>query len=328
MKKEMSHIEQSISNWNKHSLEEYKEWLFKQIKTNNGSTIFLKNHIQNFMSKYKNHIGIEENFLYKKLFFINLELKNYKESYNILIKLIKDFGRERKLLRMYGEESEIDPKGGDIPMRQYKSMMINDQNDNESIKKYIYFMKLSMDLNPMRQYKSMMINDQNDNESIKKYIYFMKLSMDLNDKQSINDYIELWNLYLDAYMNDPEAYNELAQVYLMVNEYDKAIFCLEELLLHNQNDYKTLNKIGDIYCSKNNSADAKTAIKFYSRSILINPTPRAFFGIQNCCSIIIKKEKKLDESNQKLMDISKKELTKFYENTNFKDFDVNKIFKV
>jgi tetratricopeptide (TPR) repeat protein len=295
MKKEMSHIEQSISNWNKHSLEEYKDWLFKQIKTNNGSTIFLRNHIQNFMSKYKNHIGIEENFLYKKLFFINLELKNYKESYNILIKLIKDFGRERKLLRMYGEESEIDPKGGDIPMRQYKSMMINDQNDNESIKKYIYF---------------------------------MKLSMDLNDKQTINDYVELWNLYLDAYMNDPEAYNELSQVYLMVNEYDKAIFCLEELLLHTPNDYKVLNKIGDIYCSKNNLADAKTAIKFYSRSILINPTPRAFFGIQNCCSIIVKKEKKLDESTQKLLDISKNELKKLYENTNFKDFDVNKIFKV
>ena len=247
------------------------------------------------MSKYKNHIGIEENFLYKKLFFINLELKNYKESYNILIKLIKDFGRERKLLRMYGEESEIDPKGGDVPMRQYKSMMINDQNDNESIKKYIYF---------------------------------MKLSMDLNDKQTINDYVELWNLYLDAYMNDPEAYNELSQVYLMVNEYDKAIFCLEELLLHTPNDYKVLNKIGDIYCSKNNLADAKTAIKFYSRSILINPTPRAFFGIQNCFSIIVKKEKKLDESTQKLLDISKNELKKLYENTNFKDFDVNKIFKV
>ena len=203
--------------------------------------------------------------------------------------------KERKLLRMYGEESEIDPKGGDIPMRQYKSMMINDQNDNESIKKYIYF---------------------------------MKLSMDLNDKQTINDYVELWNLYLDAYMNDPEAYNELSQVYLMVNEYDKAIFCLEELLLHTPNDYKVLNKIGDIYCSKNNLADAKTAIKFYSRSILINPTPRAFFGIQNCCSIIVKKEKKLDESTQKLLDISKNELKKLYENTNFKDFDVNKIFKV
>ena len=134
---------------------------------------------------------------------------------------------------MYGEESEIDPKGGDIPMRQYKSMMLNDQNDNESMKKYIMF---------------------------------MKLSVDLNNKQTINDYIELWNQYLEAFMNDPDAYNELAQVYLMVNEYDKAAFCLEELLLHNPNDYKVLNKLGDIYASKNNAEDAKMAIKFYSRS--------------------------------------------------------------
>jgi len=295
MKKEMSQIEQSISKWNKHSFEDYKDWLFKQIKSNTESTIFLKNHIENFMSKFKSRIGMEENFLYKKLFFIHLELKEYKQSLDILLKLLKDFGREKKLLRMYGEESEIDPKGGDIPMRQYKSMMINDQNDTESIKKYIYF---------------------------------MKLSIDLNNKQTINDYIELWNLYLDAYMNDPDAYNELAQIYLMVNEYDKAVFCLEELLLHNPNDYKVLNKIGDIYCSKNNAADAKVAIKYYSRSVLINPTPRAFFGIQNCCSLIIQKEKKLDENCQKLLDICKTELTKFYSNTCFKDFDVNKIFKV
>ena len=147
MKKEMSQTEQSISKWNKHSFEEYKDWLFKQIKSNKESTIFLKNHIENFMSKYKSRIGMEENFLYKKLFFIHLELKNYKQSLDILLKLLKDFGREKKLLRMYGEESEVDPKGGDIPMRQYKSMMINDQNDTESIKKYIYFMKISIDLN-------------------------------------------------------------------------------------------------------------------------------------------------------------------------------------
>ena len=295
MKKEMSQIEESISKWNKHSFQEYKDWLFNQIKANNESTIFLKCHIDNFMSKYKNGIGLEENFLKKKLFFINLELKNYRESMNILLNLIKEFGREKKLLRMYGEESEIDPKGGEIPMKQYKAMMINDQNDNESIKKFIFF---------------------------------MKLSVDLSNKQTINDYIELWNLYLDAFMNDPDAYNELAQVYLMVNEYDKAIFCLEELLLHNPNDYKILNKIGDIYCSKNNPVDAKTAIQFYSRSIIINPVPRAFFGIQNCAKIIIQKEKKLDEKIKKLVDISKKELTKLYGNTCFKDFDVNKIFHV
>ena len=295
MKKEMSQIEESISKWNNHSFQEYKDWLFNLIKANSESTIFLKCHIDNFMSKYKNSIGLEENFLKKKLFFINLELKNYKESINILYNLIKEFGKEKKLLRMYGEESEIDPKGGEIPMKQYKAMMISDQNDNESIKKYIFF---------------------------------MKLSVDLSNKQTINDYIELWNLYLDAYMNDPDAYNELAQVYLMVNEYDKAIFCLEELLLHNPNDYKILNKIGDIYCSKNNPADAKMAIQFYSRSIIINPVPRAFFGIQNCSYIIIQKEKKLDEKIKKLVSMSKNELTKLYGKTCFNDFDVNKIFHV
>jgi len=295
MKKEKSQIEESILKWNKRSFADYKDFVFNLITSNKETTIFIKSHIENFMKKFGSQIGIEENFLYKKLFFIHLELKNYKEAMNILVKLLKEFGRDKKLLRMYGEESEIDPKGGDIPMRQYKSMMINDQNDNESIKKYIYF---------------------------------MKISVDLNNKQTINDYIELWNFYLDVYMNDPDAYNELAQIYLMANEYDKAIYCLEELLLHSPDDYKIMNKLGDIYCSKNNSADAKIAIKYYSQSVLINPTPRAYFGIQNSANIIIQKEKKLDDKVKKLVDISKNELTKLYGETSFKDFDVNKIFRV
>ena len=291
MKKEKSETELSIEKWNKRSFQEYKDWLFKEIKTNQQTSVFLKNHIENFMAHYKKQIGVEENFLLKKLFFIYLEIKNFKDAHNILIKLIKEFGKDKQLLRMYGEECEINPKGGDVPMRNYKSLMINDQNDNESIKKYILF---------------------------------MKLSIDLNNKQTINDYIDLWNEYLEVYMNDPYAYNELSEVYLMVNEYDKAAFCLEELLLYSPNDYKILNKLGDIYTSKNNAEDAKTAIKFYSRSILIQPTPRAFFGIQNCASII----KKLDEKTKKLVNISKKELSKMYEDTPFKSFDVNKIFNV
>ena len=292
---DLSEIDKSIEQWNKHTFQEYKDWLFKQITSNQETSIFLKCHIENFLKNYKRQIGIEENFLLKKLFFIHLELKNHKEAFNILIKLIKTFGNDKKLLRMGSEEGEIDPKRGEVAIQRYKYMMINDQNDNESMKKYIMF---------------------------------MKLSVDLNDKQTINDYIDLWNQYLEAFMNDPDAYNELAQVYLMVNEYDKAAFCLEELLLYSPNNYKVLNKLGDIYASKNNAEDAKMGIKFYSRSILIQPTPRAFFGIQNCASIIIKKEKRLDDKTKNLVEISKKELTKLYADTEFKNFDVNKIFNV
>ena len=181
---------------------------------------------------------------------------------------------------------------------------------------------------PLIQYKSLMIYNQNDRESIKKYIMYMKASVNLNDKQTINDYIDLWNQYLEVYMNDPDAYNELSQIYLLANEYDKAAFCLEELLLHKPNEYKVLNKLGDIYVSKNNADDAKIALKFYSRAILIEPTPRSFFGIQNAISLIKKKDKKLDAKTQKLLEISKKQLQLSYSQSPFKDFDVNKIFNI
>jgi tetratricopeptide (TPR) repeat protein len=291
--KEMSEIENSIERWNERSFQDYKEWLFKEINANQEPSVFLKLHIENFIEKYKSQIGVEINILLRKLFFIHLELKNYEESGKILKELIKQFGQERNLIKMEIENYEINPKVKDISIG----------------------------------YKKMILSDPNDNESIKKYIMYLKKEVDLNNKQSINDYIDYWNLYLEAFMNDPDAYNELSNVYLMVNEYDKAAFCLEELLLHNPNDYKILNKIGDIYTSKNNPEDARTAIKFYSRSIVINPTPKAFFGIQNCSTIISKKEKKLDEKTQKLVEISKQELAKMYENSPFKSFDVNKVFK-
>ena len=291
--KEMSEIENSIERWNERSFQDYKEWLFKEINANQEPSVFLKLHIENFIEKYKSQIGVEINILLRKLFFIHLELKNYEESGKILKELIKQFGQERNLIKMEIENYEINPKVKDISIG----------------------------------YKKMILSDPNDNESIKKYIMYLKKEVDLNNKQSINDYIDYWNLYLEAFMNDPDAYNELSNVYLMVNEYDKAAFCLEELLLHNPNDYKILNKIGDIYTSKNNPEDARTAIKFYARSIVINPTPKAFFGIQNCSTIISKKEKKLDEKTQKLVEISKQELAKMYENSPFKSFDVNKVFK-
>lgn len=294
MSKEESEIEKSIKMWNNRPVDEYKDWLFKEIKSNEATSIFLKKHIENFLGKHEGKIGIESNILLQKLFFICLEFKNYANAYHILVKLVKEFGHEKGLLRMNCREREINPDGGNIAETKYKELMIYNQYDNESIKNYILL---------------------------------MKKSMNLSDKQSINDYIELWNLYLEAFMNDPDAFNELSQVYLMANEYDKAAFCLEELLLYTPDDYKVLTKLGDIYTSKNNAADAKQAINFYSRAILIKPNARAFFGIQNCVSIIMRKEKKLEEKIKELVNISKQELIKMYDNSPFKSFDVNKIFK-
>ena len=68
----------------------------------------------------------------------------------------------------------------------------------------------------------------------------------------------------------------------------------------------------------------KLQLNFFSRSILIQPTARVFFEIQNCASII----KKLNEKTNQLVNISKKGRSKMYEDTPFNSFDINKNFIV
>ena len=171
----------------------------------------------------------------------------------------------------------------------------------------------------MDQYKQLIIDDEEDRESLKRYILFMKLRYKFSN---INEYIDLWNEYLRVYMDDQDAWNELSDVYLSVNNYNKAIYCLEELLLHNPNNYKILNKIGDIYASMNNCENAKIALKYYSQSVLIQSTPRAFWGIYHCINIIFREEKKLDVKEESLLKIAKEQLKNLYVNSKFEiDFD-------
>ena len=63
MSVDLSEIDKSIEQWNKHTFQEYKDWLFKQITSNQETSIFLKCHIQKFSNQYKRQIGREENYL-------------------------------------------------------------------------------------------------------------------------------------------------------------------------------------------------------------------------------------------------------------------------
>ena len=242
---ELSSLQKSIEFWSGKSKDNYKDWLQKTIQLNNSSSIFLFKHIENFLELYSGKIGNEEYFFKEKLFFLSIELKRYTLTKKLFSEFYKKFGNDKKIIRMYASKNEIDPKVKvGISLDQYKQLIIDDEDDRESLKRYILFMKL--------RYKF----------------------------SNINEYIDLWNEYLKVYMDDPEAWNELSDVYLSVNNYNKAIYCLEELLLHNPNNYKTLNKIGDIYASLNNAENAKIGLKYYSQSILIQGTPRAFWGIK------------------------------------------------
>lgn len=274
---------QSINKWNKMSFEEYKDFLNKAIMLNNQSSIFYFVHLENFLSQHKRSLGIEAFFFKEKLFYICLELKKVKKAHELISEIYKEFGSEKPIIRMLAEKNEIDPKYEGTPS--------------------------------LEKYKQLILFNQDDKRSLKRYLMLMKYSYSNDEARS---YIELWNEYLKVYMDDSDAWNELAEVYLTTQNYTKAVFCLEELLLHNPNNYIILLKIGDIQSSFNSNDSASTALKFYSQSALIKPTPRAFWGILYCLNIISKNQKSLDQSQKSLYKISKVQIENMYINSPFK----------
>ena len=285
-------IEKSIEYWNNKSFSEYKDFLEKTLNLNNQTSIFLYNHLNNFIQKYKKTLGKEIFFFKEKLFYICLELKNYSKTLEIISELFNEFGKDKKIIRMYAENNEINPK---------KS-------------------------NSFEQYKQLIIDNEEDKESLKRFILFTKSKIKLDN---VNDYIDMWNEYIKNYMDDEDAFYELSEIYLLTNNYFKAIFCLEEILLHNPNNYQVLNKIGDIYASiDNNVENFKIALKYYSQSLLINVIPRTLFGIMHCLNMIFKEEKKLDEKLMNLLKIVRIHIKNLHENSPFKDIDFDKYYKL
>ena len=285
-------IEKSIEHWNSKSFSEYKEYLEKTLNLNNQTSIFLYNHLNNFLKKHKKTLGKEAFFFKEKLFYICLELKNFSKTYEILSELFKEFGKDKKIIRMYAENNEITP--------------------NKT--------------NSFEQYKQLIIENEEDKESLKRFILFSKNKLKLDN---VNDYIEMWNEYIKNYMDDEEAFFELSEIYLLTNNYFKAVFCLEEILLHNPFNYQVLNKIGDIYASiDNNPENFKIALKYYSQSLLVFVGPRSLFGIMHCLSMIFKEEKKLDEKLLNLLKIVRIHIKNLHKNSPFKNIDFDKYYKL
>lgn len=63
---------------------------------------------------------------------------------------------------------------------------------------------------------------------------------------NIADAIKSLNQYLEIYMADADAYAELADLYLSITDYKKAVFCVEELILHNPYNYLYHLKYADV----------------------------------------------------------------------------------
>lgn len=270
---------ESIEFFNNKSFDFYREWLDTSLKLNKNSTILNFLHLSNFLKKYSSTLGVSKFFYLEKFYYLAIELRLANVAREIINKFISEFGKEPKIVRMEAQLLEIEDMNSAFNL--YKKLILHNQEDRVSIKKFIGFIKPIF------------------SDNIKKYI-------------------EIWNDYLKVYMDDYDGWYELSDIYLQTSNYSKAIFCLEEVLLHIPNNYEIYTKLGDILNTLNNSESAHNAIKYYSQSILIKPTPRAFWGIVYATNIIFRTNKTLDQKTKNILKIANGNLENFYKDSPFK----------
>ena len=275
----MEHIslQDSITKLETLSYDDYSQWIDRIIKLNTQSALFYYVHLTNYVQKYESTLGLKKYVYLEKLFYSALELKLLAHSAMILKNFATFFGKnEPKILMLQADMIQITDDTEENALSTYSKLFTENQHDRINLKNYIYLKK-------------------------KDYVY-----------SDLKLYIDLLNEYLKVCMDDAEIWQELADVYISTMNYNKAIFCLEEVLLHTPNNYLLYIKIGDMLNSFNNTDASNQALKYYAKSILIKPSPRAYWGIIFIENIFKKYKKTIDGQLKSSIDIAHSYLNKLY----------------
>lgn len=98
--------------------------------------------------------------------------------------------------------------------------------------------------------------------------------------------------YLKKFMIDLEAWQELCDLYLMEQDYARAAFCMEELILHNPHSHLLHQRFAEIKYTQGGFENMEVARAHYSMALKLNPNNmRALYGIFLCCTNIISSPK-------------------------------------
>lgn len=101
------------------------------------------------------------------------------------------------------------------------------------------------------------------------------------------------NKYAEANQEDVEAWTELADMYLARQNYSKALYCFEEMLMQQPKNYQVNLKYAEmLYSSRRDRLeDLVDARKYFMHAAMLReegalPCVRALFGVIKCCKAI------------------------------------------
>ncbi|XP_028161203.1 ER membrane protein complex subunit 2-like [Ostrinia nubilalis] len=86
--------------------------------------------------------------------------------------------------------------------------------------------------------------------------------------------------YLKKFMSDVEAWQELSELYLQAQEYSRAAFCCEEILLHQPHNHLAHQRLADVRYTMGGVENMELAKTYYCSALKLNPdNMRALLGL-------------------------------------------------
>jgi len=120
-------------------------------------------------------------------------------------------------------------------------------------------------------------------------------------------------------MVDKEAWVELGDIYLESLEYNRALYCYENLMLLAPKNFHYYIKVAEILYTIGGADNLTLAKHYYSLVISYQPkNVSALFGLTQTCKTI-EKLKKGDQNNKVLLDLTTKTLKNVYSKSKSSD---------
>lgn len=106
-----------------------------------------------------------------------------------------------------------------------------------------------------------------------------KIAILISQRKNVEAIRELCD-YLKKFMNDQEAWKELCDLYLIEQDFSKAIFCMEELLLSHPLSHIYHTRLAEMHYTLGSHESLELARSYYSQAIILNDSNvRALHGL-------------------------------------------------
>ena len=129
--------------------------------------------------------------------------------------------------------------------------------------------------NDAKQIYEVMLEDDPANLLIRKRL--IALTKVQNDPEET---ISALNAYLKDFMGDQEAWMELSELYIKQQEFSKAAFCMEEVMLSHPHNHLYHQRYAEIQYTINTPDSMEKARKYFAQALKLDPNNvRALYGL-------------------------------------------------